>query len=512
MSGIVKSEDAIAAHHAALVDGAHFGILSRPLPCASLNTWLQPAEGAHFSNRILSAADYNRTKRGLGSSTAQPPPPSYHDVGDVGDNKAEVAAHYDRLKDRHRTLETGSEILRLRNLNNWIKSALFQKHLFRGQKGRSGPAVLDLACGKGGDMLKFRASDIATYVGVDIAANSVRDAVRRYNGMDGRPGMPFGATFMVGDFCASSISERLPAHLASTRFQVASCQFAMHYAFDTEARATALLANAAGRLEVGHGVFVATIPDANVLVKRLRASSGLSFGNSLYRVEFSQKFASKAFAANASPFGIAYSFSLKEAVEECEEYLVHLPTLKKLARAQGLELLYAANFTDFFANEWAHHSGLLERMKVLPTEGSLSQEEWDVAHTYMVVAFRRFAREGETALPPQPVPNTGHRDQSPETDIIFLSDEAQAKAAAEAQARLPPKAKDDLKDDDSDEEEELDGGSVGGGARIKRDAASAGGAGDGGAAGSSAGSKRPRSAVVKEEREQTVYNDDELFN
>ena len=245
MSGIVKSEDAIAAHHAALVDGAHFGILSRPLPCASLNTWLQPAEGAHFSNRILSAADYNRTKRGLGSSTAQPPPPSYHDVGDVGDNKAEVAAHYDRLKDRHRTLETGSEILRLRNLNNWIKSALFQKHLFRGQKGRSGPAVLDLACGKGGDMLKFRASDIATYVGVDIAANSVRDAVRRYNGMDGRPGMPFGATFMVGDFCASSISERLPAHLASTRFQVASCQFAMHYAFDTEARATALLANAA---------------------------------------------------------------------------------------------------------------------------------------------------------------------------------------------------------------------------------------------------------------------------
>ena len=99
-----------------------------------------------------------------------------------------------------------------------------------------------------------------------------------------RPGMPFGATFMAGDFCAASIIERLPASMATTRFQLASCQFAMHYAFDSEARASALLANAAGRLELEHGIFVATIPDANVLVRRLRASSSLEFGNGLYRV------------------------------------------------------------------------------------------------------------------------------------------------------------------------------------------------------------------------------------
>ena len=453
------------------------------------------ALSAHHT--ALVDADYNRTKRGLGSAPEG-----------SGDKKAEVAAHYDRIKDRHRTLEQGSEILHLRNLNNWIKSALFQKHLFKGDK-RYGAAVLDLACGKGGDMLKFRASNIATYVGVDIAANSVRDAVLRYNGQHGRPGMPFGATFMAGDFCAASISERLPPHLASTRFQLASCQFAMHYAFDSEQRASALLANAAGRLEIGHGIFVATIPDANVLVKRLRAADGLSLGNSLYQVAFRPQHASKAFASNASPFGIAYTFSLKEAVDECEEYLVHLPTLKRLARERGLELLYAANFTDFFANEWQQHAPLLERMKVLPEDGRpLSQEEWDVAHTYMVVAFRRFCREGEAALPPQPTANPGHRDLSPQADIIYLSEEAKAKADAEATARPPPKAADDVKADD-DSEEELDSGTAGGTGAIggkKRT-----GAGDGDGLGV-AGSKRPRAEAIKDERDQKTYNEDSLFD
>ena len=372
----------------------------------------------------LMSSDYNRTKAGLGAGPAR-----------SSEVKADmVASHYNSLQDRHRTLEAGSEILHLRNLNNWIKSVLFNKHIFRGdRRSRTGAAVLDLACGKGGDMLKFRASDIALYVGLDIAANSVRDAVGRYNGQHGRPGMPFGAQFMAGDFCAPDLLERLPKSLSSTRFQLATCQFALHYAFSTEERASQLLANAARRLEIEHGVFVATIPDANVLVKRLRAADGLSFGNPLYQVEFTATSQTKAFRADASPFGIAYRFSLKEAVEDCEEYLVHLPTLKRVAKTHGLELLYAANFTDFFANEWPHHADLLERMKVLPADGSLSQDEWDVAHCYMVVAFRRVALPGEVAVPPQPVRNPGNRKLQPDTDIIYLNP-ADAAAAEEENA------------------------------------------------------------------------------
>ena len=157
-------------------------------------------------------------------------------------------------------------------------------------------------------MLKFRASNIATYVGVDIAANSVRDAVLRHNGQHGRSGMPFGATFMAGDFCAAfdqRAAAATPGKYALPA-RVVSVRDALCVRLGTARLGAA--ANAAGRLEIGHGIFVATIPDANVLVKRLRAADGLSFGNSLYQVAFRPQHASKAFASNASPFGIAYTF------------------------------------------------------------------------------------------------------------------------------------------------------------------------------------------------------------
>lgn len=376
-------------------------------------TWSE-VEAARQHDALV-AADFGRTKAGLGSCATT--------EGEAVAASA-VASHYNSLPDRHRTLESGSEILRVRNFNNWIKSVLIAKHLPRG-RGGYGHAVLDLACGKGGDMLKFKAGNCAMYVGVDIAAQSVSDAVERYNGAHNRPGMPFAATFMVGDFGADSLDPHLPGGL---RFALASCQFALHYSFASEARARMLLSNAASRLAAG-GTFVATVPDANVLVRRLRASVNLSFGNSLYSVAFDDAHASKRFDPAARVFGIAYRFTLKEAVEDCVEYLVHLPTLERLAAEAGLEMLYARNFTDFFADECAANTELLERMKVLPPDegGRLTEEEWEVAHTYTCVAFRK--KPTATDALAQPVKNAGHRKLDPQ-EIIVLGAGASGSSAA----------------------------------------------------------------------------------
>ena len=134
---------------------------------------------------------------------------------------------------------------------------LLAKHMGRGYR------VLDLACGKGGDMLKFKAGGCGHYVGMDIALASVRDAVRRYNGAAGRQSMPFPANFYAGDFCDPALEGALPAGLL---FHLVSCQFACHYAFASEERAEALLRNVSSRLLPG-GVFAGTTADANVLVR-----------------------------------------------------------------------------------------------------------------------------------------------------------------------------------------------------------------------------------------------------
>ena len=379
------------------------------------------------------ALSSRRRRAGLGADDADgdAAPGSGGGSGEAS-TAVNVAAHYNSFADRHRSLTAGSDILCLRNLNNWVKSVLIRKHMPRSdKKGRggpapSGPAVLDLACGKGGDMLKFRAGDCALYVGIDVAVQSVRDAVSRYNGMNGRQPMPFRALFVAGDFCDPDPNLALDKHLPSDfRFALASCQMALHYSFRSEATASALLANAASRLHPG-GTFVATFPDANVLVRRLRAAPGLEFGNAFYRVRFDADSCggdAKTFGGGRGPFGLAYRFSLHEAVEDCEEYLVHLPTLVRLAQRVGLELLYASNFTHFFKEHAESDKYLLDKMRVMPQQGAIPEEEWEVSHLYLAVAFRKKAGGG--GAPPVPtVPNTGHIAQTP-ADVIMLGNVAE---------------------------------------------------------------------------------------
>lgn len=58
----------------------------------------------------------------------------------------EVALHYSKRQDVSEEVRSSSRILHLRNLNNWIKFTLI--HEYGPLQGR----VLDLACGKGGDL------------------------------------------------------------------------------------------------------------------------------------------------------------------------------------------------------------------------------------------------------------------------------------------------------------------------------------------------------------------------
>jgi len=184
------------------------------------------------------------------------------------------------------------------------------------------------------------------------------------------------------------------------------------------------------------------MPDAKVLVKRLREVDGLEFGNSCYRVAFDSAHATKRFPSSC-PFGIAYRFTLMEAVDDCQEYLVPLEVFSSLASRFGLELEYAMNFTDFFGSEYFANRDLLQRMRVLPKEGFISDEEWDVAHSYLVFSFVKLPAAGEAAAPLRPAPRTRHRPVR-DTDVIKLSTSQlpfSAPHPAEASARADSTAR-----------------------------------------------------------------------
>lgn len=71
-----------------------------------------------------------------------------------------VADHYNNIEDKGRQRRNESKIIFLRNFNNWVKSILISENI--SPQG----VVLDMGCGKGGDLLKWSKARISKLVGL----------------------------------------------------------------------------------------------------------------------------------------------------------------------------------------------------------------------------------------------------------------------------------------------------------------------------------------------------------
>ncbi|ONM08452.1 mRNA cap guanine-N7 methyltransferase [Zea mays] len=193
--------------------------------------------------------------------------------------------------------------------------------------------------------------------------------------------------------CTDCYEARLDEYLyEDAPFDICSCQFALHYSWSTEARARQALANVSALLRPG-GIFIGTMPDANVIIKRLRESEGLEFGNSVYWISFGNEYAEKKFPASR-PFGIKYKFHLEDAVD-CPEWVVPFHLFKLLAEEYDLELVLMKNFHEF-VHEYLQKPEFAELMRRLGALGdgrqdqsTLSQDEWEVSYLYLAFVLRK---------------------------------------------------------------------------------------------------------------------------
>ncbi|KAF3335967.1 mRNA cap guanine-N7 methyltransferase 1 [Carex littledalei] len=337
-------------------------------------------------------------KRGYNESTSTSfgPPKSRPRLNSFGDshyeedessiNARRVADHYSARSNQTLEQREASPIIHLKKLNNWIKSVLIQLY------ARPGDAVLDLACGKGGDLIKWDKARIGYYVGIDIAEGSIKDCRTRYNGDADQQQKRKKFSFPARLICADCYDVRLDQYLDDDApFDICSCQFALHYSWSNEARARQALANISALLRPG-GTFVGTMPDANVLIKKLREAEGLEFGNSVYSVSFDEEYQQKRFSSS-NPFGIKYKFHLEDAVD-CPEWIVPFHVFKALAEEYDLELVMMKNFHEF-VNEYLRKPEFTELMRRLGALGdrqdqsTLTQDEWDVAYLYLAYVLRK---------------------------------------------------------------------------------------------------------------------------
>jgi len=244
--------------------------------------------------------------------------------------------------------------------------------------------VFDICGGKGGDISKWYHAGITKLVLADIAENSIKDAIERYNVLAKFENKKdhvkaFSPIFICANCHKISLEKELER--LGSAFDFVSCQFALHYSFESDITAKQFIKNIANKLVPG-GYFVATFPSANRIVHRITTENKLKFGNDYYSVEFDKK--------EFPRYGARYKFLLKDAVDNVPEYLVHHDTLMQLTESYDLELVKKSNFTDYYTEQAKDPSLEHLELKVRSgMKGPLDKPFWEIACIYNLYVFRK---------------------------------------------------------------------------------------------------------------------------
>lgn len=366
-----------------------------------------------------------------------------------------VRQHYNSVPERGRDWrKTDSNIKGLRVFNNWIKSTIIQKfspdedhtpgahEQGRDLAGVGGKEllVLDIGCGKGGDLGKWQQAPQAVqlYVGLDPAEVSIDQARDRYRQMGQRGGRGgrggyrggarnsrlFDAYFYAKDCYGTSIGDiniiqdvGFASSMGERGFDIVSMMFCMHYAFENEQKARQMLKNVSSALKKG-GRLLGCIPNSDIIGEKVsqfnerkaankaaapegeatpsddqeegEAEQTAEWGNNIYKVRFPGD--TPQDGVFRPPFGWKYNFFLDEAVEEVPEYVVPWEAFRALAEDYNLELQWHETFRDIWEKEKDDRTlgPLSERMGVRERGGGallVSPQEMEVANFYVAFCF-----------------------------------------------------------------------------------------------------------------------------
>lgn len=265
--------------------------------------------------------------------------------------------------------------------NQGIKKMLYQK-------GTGKDALLELACGMAGDLPRWRDAGYRFVLGVDLVRDNIvhpregsyarvqkqrRAVTALVNGVESTTYLD--AVFAIGD-CALPLHDGSAANeidddskkllrlvfktgsapapylryvvgRAARGFNMVSCQFAIHYFFETPEKLNGVLANVSRNLKK-NGIFIATFMDG-ARVDALLAERGIAEGKKLDDTVTVWAIIRKYERESANPFGRLVDVYLENTNRLISEYLVDMKTLIEYASAHGLELVETELFSQTFA-------------------------------------------------------------------------------------------------------------------------------------------------------------------
>jgi len=245
-----------------------------------------------------------------------------------------------RLYDSHATVRNQSaqqvrnaresgDAFPLKKFHNSIKLELLKEF------ARNADSLLDMCCGRGGDIHKWINCNIRKVIGLDISTKEIVEAFRRYReAKKKRPGSALEAKF---NHCEVLGTKELKWE---SKFDVVTCMFAIHYFFVSEPAIKTFFKNVQAALKPG-GYFIATFPSGKKVLQTLNQQEEHRSPMLYLKKGWKGKDPTK-------PFGQAFECAISNTVTRAEtsedivgshEYLVFFNVIEALAKQVGLKLV-----------------------------------------------------------------------------------------------------------------------------------------------------------------------------
>tara|TARA_Y100000389_G_C17466208_1_gene525837 strand:+ start:4439 stop:5215 length:777 start_codon:yes stop_codon:yes gene_type:complete len=218
------------------------------------------------------------------------------------------------------SLNYQKNIKNLRFFHNKIKLYLLKQVC--GELNNTNISLFDIGVGRGGDILKWERCGIRKVIGFDPDQTSIDDANKR---IYDRPVQNCNISL----FCCPSIEY---LELQDASFSIISCQFAIHYFFETSSKLRNMLKHVK-RLISKHGYFIGSFMNANKINEYLQDN-----------VYINEAMMIKKMNSHQSQFGEVIHVHLSGTLyfaEDCVsiEYMVYPDILIKECNRIGLDLV-----------------------------------------------------------------------------------------------------------------------------------------------------------------------------
>ena len=244
--------------------------------------------------------------------------------------------------------------------------------------------IVDLAAGRGGDVGRFARTCAAarrpvTYVGMDVSAHQIAAARKRE--ASGSWALPAGSATAWGVVdCFAPAAVEVARNLGPPQYDIVSCQMALHYAAQSEARMSEALDTCAALCAPG-GTLAITTTDWERIIQFATSEDGDEAvpRNELCTVELALPWPEEG------AFGCGYHFSLGGRVND-GEFLIRGDDVRAMLEARGFRQLRWTNMLEFVGQELAKQE-VLEEWMAHGVECSAADQE--VVCLYVAALFQK---------------------------------------------------------------------------------------------------------------------------